>query len=81
MNCKTCKYWTEIGETMGKIGDVVIDDKLGSCSSQDAIMNVIRTEEDEENLTISIIVGLGTGLYTRPEFGCIFHELLKDVNN
>ena len=74
MNCSNCKYWAEIGETMGKIGELSIDDKIGSCSSQDAIMNVIRTEEDGESLTISVIVGIGTGLYTRPEFGCRFFE-------
>lgn len=46
----------------------------GQVYSIDAIMNVIRTEEDGESLTISVIVGIGTGLYTRPEFGCRFFE-------
>ncbi len=74
MPCSSCKYWMRGG---AEISDQIVqisEDDNGSCFSTDAKDSIIRTEQSDSFLSIQLIMGITSGLYTKHHFECKYYE-------
>jgi hypothetical protein len=78
MNCKECKYWMPLGETISSFKElnILTEEEIGSCFNSFAIDSIIKTDS-EDAFTVTVIMGATTGLITKQDFACKYHELKK----
>jgi hypothetical protein len=77
MPCSNCKYWNETGETTVRHMDIHITNLVGNCSSTDVHDAIIKTDQDEDILAITVIMGVTTSVTTKDYFECKYYETKK----
>lgn len=74
MPCNTCKHWHPVGNHTTNTGGIYQETPVGACHNSEALDGIIRTEQEEISLSLTVIVGVATGLITKEGFECCYWD-------